>query len=458
MNLDRQALDIFEEALNLPVDAREEYLEAACSDSELLNQVRALLSNAEACDDFLETHSLSPTDREQSEDRSTAIQFPTGSVLQGRYEIVSVLGQGGMGEVYLGQDTRLERAVAIKVVRQLGSDTGELRQRFDRELKSVAQLSSANVVTLFDYVLDETPFAVMEFVKGKTLEQLIAQRIEFPAAKKIAIGIATGLAAAHDRQLIHRDIKPANVIVTAEGIAKILDFGLARRGDLGAEQNLTHSSVTPGTIPYMSPEQADGRNLTAATDVFSFGTVLYEMLSGRNPFRGDSALSTMNNIVSAVPPRLDTFCDAVPSGLVELVHAMLAKEPRGRPTASDVANELTKLTSESDFHVSLGQSTSPEGPVQKTPESTRRAGLERTRLRRSTNWQPSLIILPFQAFGEDRELADLADGLVENLTTILTRVPMLSITSRLTSFSLKGEPITANPDSRAVQCRLHGRR
>jgi serine/threonine-protein kinase len=197
-----------------------------------------------------------------------------GTILAKRYEIIEAIGAGGMGEVYRARDCRLDRDVAIKIVKHSGLQNPELHERFDREIKSVAGLSHPNIVMLYDVSdHDEMKFAVMEFVEGNTLREWIGGGLNSRKIAEIGSDVAMGLAAAHQHSMMHRDIKPDNIIVAKDGRAKVLDFGLARPEVLAADQEITLGQVTPGTILYMSPEQAQSQELTCATDIFSLGTV-----------------------------------------------------------------------------------------------------------------------------------------------------------------------------------------
>ena len=219
-----------------------------------------------------------------------------------------------------------------------------MRTRFEREMKSVAGLSHPNIVTFHDTAIDGgTRFAIMEYVVGDTLRELISAELSWQETLPIARDIAAGLNAAHDQGIIHRDIKPENVMITPNGIAKILDFGIARSAASQQEQTLTATSMTPGTIPYMSPEQIASEELSFATDIFSLGTVMYEMLSGENPFRRDSAFRTMESVTHDCPRDISGVVDDIPKALVNLLTLMLQKRPQARPTAKEVDEELSTL-------------------------------------------------------------------------------------------------------------------
>ncbi len=255
----------------------------------------------------------------------------------GPYEIVSPLGAGGMGEVYRARDTRLNRDVAIKVLpASFAADTDRL-QRFMREAHATSALNHPNILAVFDVgTHDNAPYLVSELLKGETLAARLATG-PLPASKAIDFGrqIATGLAAAHEQGITHRDIKPANLFVTTDGRVKILDFGLAKQSisqdaDVTRPQSLTEAGAVMGTLGYMSPEQVRGQKTDARTDIFSFGAVLYEMLTAKRAFTGASAVETMHAILQSDPPELPgTTLHASPA-LGRIIARCLEKDPADR--------------------------------------------------------------------------------------------------------------------------------
>jgi serine/threonine protein kinase len=224
------------------------------------------------------------------------------------YNIVEKLGEGGMGVVWKARDTHLDRFVAVKVLPVEKLKDAERQRRFVQEAKAASALNHPNIVHIYDIAeADGTPFIAMEYVPGKTLGQLIGRKgLPLGEALKHAIQIADALAKAHTAGIIHRDLKPSNVMVTEEGVVKVLDFGLAKlaepaTGEFGETATLrasegpgTEEGTIVGTTSYMSPEQAEGKRVDARSDIFSFGSVLYEMISGRRAFHGDSKLSTLS--------------------------------------------------------------------------------------------------------------------------------------------------------------------
>ena len=300
----------------------------------------------------------------------------TAGTRLGPYEILSPIGAGGMGEVYKARDTRLDRTVAIKILPPGVAADHERRARFEREAKTVAALSHPHICPLFD-IGDHggAMFLVMEHLAGETLaERLRKGPLPLDQALAIATQIAEGLAAAHRQGVIHRDLKPGNVMLTKAGAgstgspqAKLLDFGLAKLRAAGAplaasvtmsvptQEPATSAGTILGTVPYMAPEQLEGKDADARSDIFSFGAVLYEMLTGKRAFEGGSHASLIAAILEHDPTPLSSVLPVTPPALDRLVRKCLQKDPDRRwQTASDVADELRWLASESGIAASVG--------------------------------------------------------------------------------------------------------
>jgi Tol biopolymer transport system component len=270
----------------------------------------------------------------------------------GPYEILAPLGAGGMGEVWSARDTRLGREVAIKVLPPEFALDGDRLGRFEQEARTVSALSHANILTVFDVgEHDGIRFLVLELLEGSTLRDALRDGA-LPARHAIEVGaqIARGLAAAHSRGVVHRDLKPENIFLTGDGVAKILDFGLAKQiqpelsgADLAdaATQLETAAGIVLGTVGYMAPEQVRGERTDSRADVFSFGAVLYELLSGRRAFRGATAVETLNAILKEEPPPLAETHPGLPAAGVRVVERCLAKDPARRfQSAADLAFAL----------------------------------------------------------------------------------------------------------------------
>jgi eukaryotic-like serine/threonine-protein kinase len=285
-----------------------------------------------------------------------ALSLSAGTKL-GPYEVVAQIGAGGMGEVYKARDTRLERTVAIKVLPKHLSASPEVRQRFEREAKTVSQLSHPHICALYDVGREgETEYLVMEYLEGDTLSDRLARGALPPEQTlKFGVEIADALDKAHRQGIVHRDLKPGNVMLTKSGV-KLLDFGLAKAmaqpvqtsgatslptvmGSAGA--NLTQEGTILGTFQYMAPEQLEGREADARTDVFAFGCVLYEMATGKKAFSGASQASLISSIMKEEPAPISAVQPMTPPALDRVVKTCLAKDPEERwQSASDLRNEL----------------------------------------------------------------------------------------------------------------------
>jgi Tol biopolymer transport system component len=267
----------------------------------------------------------------------------------GPYEILAPIGAGGMGEVYRARDTKLDREVAIKVLPEKLAADGDLLARFEREAKAVAALSHPNILGIYDLGRHENvTYAAMELLRGETLRERLEEGA-LPQRKALEYGlqIAHGLAAAHEKGIVHRDLKPENVFVTTDGRVKILDFGLAKV--VAAQSNETRSPTVAatepgtvmGTVGYMSPEQVRGKAADHRSDIFSLGTILYEMLSGDRAFRGESAAETMAAIAQKDPAHLTESSDRFPPAIERILRHCLEKRPEERfDTAHDLAFAL----------------------------------------------------------------------------------------------------------------------
>jgi eukaryotic-like serine/threonine-protein kinase len=266
---------------------------------------------------------------------------------EGRYRLERRLGHGGMASVYLARDTELDRPVAIKLLAENVAGDEGLRKRFVREARLAARLSNPNVVTVFDAGEDEgRPYIVMEYVEGETLAELLARRRRLPAteARDLALQACRGLAHAHAAGLVHRDVKPQNLLLRGDGALKIADFGIARAVEGTA---LTQAGTVLGTAAYLSPEQALGEPVSAASDVYSLGAVLYELLTGRPPLQPESLaeLAEKQQRPSITPVR--ELAPEVPVDLEALVMRCLARNPDYRPAcAGDLERELSPSVAE----------------------------------------------------------------------------------------------------------------
>lgn len=307
----------------------------------------------------------------------------------GPYKVRKRLGMGGMGLVFLAEDTQLQRAVALKVLKPEMIPDLPARQRFLREARAMASLRNDHVATIYQVGQDhDVPFMAMEFLQGESLEDCFAEGKPLPTAEVIRIGrdVARGLAAAHEAGLIHRDIKPANLwLEKPSGRVKILDFGMVRTSR--SDQRLTKSGYVVGTPAYMAPEQAMGRQLDCRCDLFSLGCVLYQMATGAFPFSGETTLDLVTSIVREKPKPPQQLNPDLPVPLAALILHMLAKDPVDRPaSAQAVVNALDAI--EKGSPVSL-----PSAPPEPAPQRAAAPPLRRSRLRLNIVVPAVLIVL-----------------------------------------------------------------
>ncbi len=295
------------------------------------------------------------------------------STIIGRYEILSPLGAGGMGEVYLAHDTRLNRKVALKVLPVDLTDNRERLHRFEQEAQAASALNHPNIITIHEIGEEgDTHFIAMEFIEGETLRRkLQATCLEITETLDIATQIAAALDAAHCRGIVHRDIKPENVMVREDGLVKVLDFGLAKlaeiKGDLPIDREAptraqvrTTPGVVMGTVSYMSPEQARGKEVDARTDIFSLGIVIYEMIAGRRPFAGETMSDIIAAILKSEPAPLSLVSEDVPKELERIVGRTLRKNRNERyQHIKDLLIDLRDLKQELEFSEKLERSAAP---------------------------------------------------------------------------------------------------
>jgi TolB-like protein/tRNA A-37 threonylcarbamoyl transferase component Bud32 len=307
----------------------------------------------------------------------------------GPYEILAPIGAGGMGEVWKARDPRLNRIVAIK--RLKGQHTAA---RFEQEVHAIAALNHPNICQLHDIGPD---YLVMEYVEGKPLSG--PMRVE--EALKLAVQIASAMEEAHGKGILHRDLKPANILVTVKDAAKVLDFGLAKLAtgpDTDATQTIEGTVL--GTAAYMSPEQAQGKPLDERSDIFSFGAVLYELLSGQRPFTGGSTVEVLSAVLRDEPASL-----SAPEAVAAIVRRCMAKR------AADRFASMVEV----------------------------KAALDQIATKPPTQQQPSIAVLPFANMSSDKEQEYFSDGLTEEILNLLAKIPALKVIARTSSFAFRGK-------------------
>jgi eukaryotic-like serine/threonine-protein kinase len=371
------------------------------------------------------------------------------------YRVVEPLGGGGMGLVYKAVDTRLGRSVALKFLPAVFNRNSEVRARFHREARIASSLNHPHICTVYDVgEFEGSPFIVMELLEGQTLSSAASRGpVSIPRLVELAGQISDGLAAAHRAGIIHRDIKPANIFVTPAGGIKILDFGLAREQWTlpkdSAAGDLTLGGVVLGTVPYMSPEQVEGRTVDHRTDLFSLGTLLYEIATGESPFLRDSPVATLHAIVSETPRSAISLRPDLPRELSNIIDKLQAKDPDQRfQTADDLSDALGQVDFEARGIPRF------QGTIRKLWRPWRFIPLlvfllllavlvfiVRER-RLNTPEITSVAVLPFENLSGDPELEFVADGMTDALSISLARLGGVRVPSRTSVMQFKGQERT----------------
>ncbi|MEP6704469.1 MAG: protein kinase, partial [Acidobacteriota bacterium] len=499
MNAERwkKVKELFDSVVEFEPRARDRYLERECeSDRDLRIEVEKLLSASDDADGFLE--------RPASSHVASAILEPKGMLQAGdrfaHYKILRQIGVGGMGEVYLAEDEKLDRRVAIKILNErFGKDDSHL-QRFIREAKAASSLNHPNILVIHEISIGEDAnFIVSEFVEGRTLRDVIAgPDATLGTVLDIATQSAGALAAAHGAGIVHRDIKPENIVIRPDGYVKVLDFGLAKllkpqnpfadEANETAIQNHTAQGVIMGTVNYMSPEQAKAETVDERTDIFSLGVVVYELLSGVAPFQGKSMSETFANVINAEPKPLALSASNVSHELQRIVSKMLRKDKAERyQTAKDLHSDLKALKANIAFDEKLGSSPAagPNNATVLLPRQTNENLDPDTKInavpagkKNPARWialallavtavglayyfyagrqqsvsseRRSLAVLPFTNASQDASAEYLADGVSESIINNLSQLSGLKVMSRNSSFRFKND----QSDTRMIASRL----
>jgi serine/threonine protein kinase/tetratricopeptide (TPR) repeat protein len=354
-----------------------------------------------------------------------------------KYKFIEKLGAGGMGEVYKAEDQVLRRPVAIKLISKDAEESLALSMRFLREARAASAVRHPNIVTIFEIgETDEQAYIVMEYVQGQTLRQLIAQgELTWESVLDISRQICRGLSAAHSVKIIHRDIKPENIILSEYGQVKLLDFGLAkafeqRRDDITVIQSLTESGAVVGTLSYMSPEQLRGEPLDERTDIFSFGVLLYEMITGKHPFAGSNRFDVAAAILKDRPQEIGQTPSDFPRGIAQPVARCLEKDRARRyPSFSALELELNALSSaatETTAYITPNDKPVVVGPQEGFAHYT-------TSPHVSTNPPRTIMVLPIEMVNSEAEAAYIGIGLAHAIRTNLAKIGGFSVLSKTAS-------------------------
>jgi eukaryotic-like serine/threonine-protein kinase len=364
----QQVKEIFNSAIKYEPSQRRNFLSRVCSDdNELRHEVESLIESHEKSGEFIDGLAVAEVPELFAHEKS---ELKPGQTVAS-YEIVSFISRGGMGEVYLAQDRRLNRKVALKLLpASFTKDVDRLR-RFEQEARSASALNHPNIITIYEILeISSTHVIATEFVEGETLRQrLVHSQFNIHEALQISIQIADALAAAHKAGIVHRDIKPENIMLRPDGYIKVLDFGLAKlagnassadSAEAPTVQVRTGSGVVMGTAGYMSPEQARGLAVDARSDIFSLGALIYEMVASRKPFDGETPSDVMAAILKSEPPPLAHLVPGLPSELVRIVGKALRKDREERyQVIKDLLLDLKALKQELEFQAKLEQSVVP---------------------------------------------------------------------------------------------------
>ena len=334
-----------------------------------------------------------------------------GQIIKDRYEIVEILGEGGMAFVYKAKDRQTERIVAIKTLKPNYVNQKKFVERFRREAQTAANLNHPNIVQIFDWGIEEEPYFVMEYIEGNTLTSVISGNKTIGLSDILYIGsqVANGLTEAHKRGLVHRDIKPGNIMITPDGKVKVTDFGIVSLQN--EESDITKTGAVLGTASYISPEQAQGKPVSFESDLYSLGTVLYELISGQPPFSGDSPIATATKHLTDKPEKLSTYRTDLPKALENAVLKLLEKKPSDRFKS---AEDLRALLLQQRKQIQINQTQ--ENLVDLTnPKIKFRFTL------------PALTISLMLVFGTIWALSNIFEGLpVDGATPSLVEVPDLT--------------------------------
>jgi serine/threonine protein kinase/tetratricopeptide (TPR) repeat protein len=475
MNPDRweKVKVIFNSALELSPEERDEYLESVCGpEPEIRKAVDGLIAAYRTS--FLD-NTFPPHDSMPKE-----YVFAPGSSLR-HYEIVKLLGEGGMGQVYLAYDQRLARNVAIKVYSTDSYRNRDQLVRFIREARAASALNHPNICTVYEIDPEhEPPYIAMEYVEGRSLADIIAnRRIGVEQAIDIMIQVGDGLAKAHEAGIVHRDIKPENIIISESGVAKLVDFGIAKKvlasADDRTERRLSHAGMIIGTISYMSPEQARGKEVDARSDIWSMGVIFYELLTGELPFKGETPGDIISEILRSDPPSAKTHDSRISEEINRVIVKTLAKEKDERyAKARHLVADLKKIKARRiKFEDDQTASSTPNQNGNTTlilgeqtgdaePAVTRR--ISRQVLHKSSYIVTGVLVLVVAAFGlayfikpsapleslavmpfanetGNPESEYLSDGITESLIGRLSQIPNLSVKARSSVFRFKGKDV-----------------
>jgi len=444
----QQIKSLLEEALERDPSERDAFLDEACTgDSSLRAEVEALIDSHARSGDFIESPAY-----EVLADSLTQTDLVSGTSI-GPYEIIRRLGAGGMGDIYLAEDTRLGRKVALKTLPEHFTKDADRVRRFQLEAKAASALSHPNIITIYEIgQVDQLHYIVFEFVDGQTLRQrMTTAPLTIAEALQVASSVAAALLGAHEAGIVHRDVKPENIMMRADGFVKMLDFGLAKLTEtkpaVSEASTLfqTDPGIVMGTAPYMSPEQARGLGIDPRTDIWSLGVVLYEMLAGRQPFAGSTNSDVLVAILGREPVPLPRYRSEVPTELEWIVKKALRKDrderyQTAREFLADLKNLAQRLTFEEELERSLDTIDARSPAYQSQAKS-------------SSGAIDSLAILPFQHNEPEPGMEYFSDGITESMINALSRLPELRVMAWSTISQYKRRQIDPRQVGRELRVR-----
>jgi len=485
----QQVKELFESALERAPNERSAFLDHACDGYESLrSEVKSLLASYEEGESFMERPAVAMAAETLAGSRSESL---VGQTI-GHYQVTREIGSGGMGEVYLAQDVKLGRKVALKLLPTIFTADEDRLRRFEQEARTASALNHPNVCVIYEVGETEEGrhYIAMEYVDGVTLRQHMTEaRLKLSEVLDVAAQVASGLAAAHEVGVMHRDIKPENLMLRRDGYVKVLDFGLAKLTEqptadvtiAAGKRAKTDTGVVMGTSSYMSPEQARGLSVDARTDIWSLGVVIYEMVTGEAPFKGETTSDVIVSILEREPQPLEHRRPAVPAELQEIVSKTLSKSREERyQTIEELSGNLKSLKQELEYaarNETADELATPTGQqVQRLTSSAKYliSGIKRhqkalaltigmliTILAASAYFQfarsqqtiDSLAALPFVNVGADPNTEYLSDGITESLINSLSQLPDLKVISFSSVSRYRGQEIDPQAVARTLGVR-----
>jgi len=461
-----KVIDLFQSALERAPEERAAFLNEAChEDEDMRREVESLLTSHERAENFIELPAFKIAPELATNDSASV---SVGKLI-GHYRIESLIGVGGMGEVYLARDERLGRKAALKLLPDsLTTDTAQL-SRFENEARTASALNHPNILTVYEIGAEgNVQFIATEFIEGATLRAALASgRMTAHRALEIAVQAASALAAAHEAGIVHRDIKPENIMLRPDGFVKVLDFGIAKLTEkrLGSDDHTvettallqTRPGLVLGTAHYMSPEQARGQKVDARSDIWSLGVVLYEMVTGSPPFRGETSSDCIAAILTTEPAPLSSISPDVPTKLESILQKALSKNTDERyQTIKEMLAELRSLKAKLQAEGSLLQTRSGgDSNVREIKRPRRRllvtlvaallaavavACLFFFGAPAPLANEKSIAVLPFENLSEDKSNAYFADGIQDEILTRLSKIADLKVISRTSTEKYKSKP------------------